>query len=191
MRVTEIEGEKEEVSPLFLFDWVEPAEPMMVRELKRPWQGCFGPGGFHGIPGTPGPGVSALQSRPGFYANPCMADWLSVALWPLDPEVTFLPWKLVPLKLPRASTPVRDLRRRPSATVETQTSSVWPPLPSAPLPPPEELNEFAIGPPLSPLPLTPVKPRTPGRRKRRRINPRLSQQLFGTDSDTDGSEKAL
>ncbi|KYQ59577.1 hypothetical protein ALC60_01393, partial [Trachymyrmex zeteki] len=94
---------------------------------------------------------------------------------PLDPGISFFPWKLVPLRFPRESTLIRDPRRRPSTTIGTQTS-VWPPLPSAPLPPPEELEEFKVGPPLSPLPLTPVKPRTPGRRKRKRkrINPRLS-----------------
>ncbi|KYN21861.1 hypothetical protein ALC57_05755 [Trachymyrmex cornetzi] len=41
---------------------------------------------------------------------------------------------------------------------------------------------------ISPLPPTPAKPRTPGRRKRRRVNSRLSQQLFGTDYD-DSEEK--
>ncbi|KYN18729.1 hypothetical protein ALC57_08957 [Trachymyrmex cornetzi] len=93
-------------------------------------------------------------------------------------------------ELQRESTPVRDPRRRSSASVDTQksTSSLWPPLPSVPLP--EELRDWEIRPPISPLPITPVKPRTPGRRKRRKINPRLSQQLFGTDSDTEDCEEA-
>ncbi|KYN10775.1 hypothetical protein ALC57_17083 [Trachymyrmex cornetzi] len=108
---------------------------------------------------------------------------LSLEERPLDEGITFVRWHLIPLDQPDepgAAAAIGDPRRRPVCEATTQT---WPPVPRDPLPPLKELCE--IRPPISPLPKTPQKPRTPGRKRAKRINPKLQQQLFGSDTDSE------